>query len=106
LLFEHDFFRKPASTFRDHALTRAASAICFYLSLFALDRQATRADVDMDALGLVAVLIELIAQHGDGNRKCADDKIEYVAAGHGGLPLRRDWGMLAAASIRVARNSV
>ena len=55
----------------------------------------------MDALGLVAVLIELIAQHGDGNRKRADDKIKHVVASHG-IPLRRDWGMLAAASIRVA----
>jgi len=57
LLFEHNLFRKPASTFRDHALNAALdpNARRFrYLPSFALDRQAARADVDMDTLGLMA----------------------------------------------------
>jgi hypothetical protein len=43
----------------------------------------------MDALGLMAVLIELIAQHGDGDRQRADDEIKHIRAGHGGS-LRRN----------------
>jgi hypothetical protein len=45
-----------------------------------LDREAARPDNDVHALWLVsvlievAVLIELVTQHGDGDRKRADDK--------------------------------
>jgi hypothetical protein len=38
------------------------------------------------AFGLMAVLIELIAEYGDGDRKRADHKIKHVGAGHGGFP--------------------
>jgi hypothetical protein len=50
------------------------------LPLFLLDRKATRAEVDVDALGLLLVLIELIAQHGDHHDEGADDEVEDVAA--------------------------
>jgi hypothetical protein len=36
-------------------------------------------------LGLMAVLIELIAQHGHRDRKRADDEIKHVRASHGRL---------------------
>ena len=39
----------------------------------------------MDALGLMAVLIELIAQHGNGDRQRADHGIKHIRAGHGGF---------------------
>jgi hypothetical protein len=51
-----------------------------WLPLFLLDRKAARAEVDVDALGLLLVLIELIAQHGDHHDQRADDEIENVAA--------------------------
>jgi hypothetical protein len=31
----------------------------------------------------MAILIELIAQHGNGNHQGADDEIEHIAARHG-----------------------
>jgi hypothetical protein len=40
------------------------------------------------AFGLMTVLIELIAQNGDGDRKCTDHKIKHIGAGHGRLPRR------------------
>jgi hypothetical protein len=49
------------------------------LPLFLLDRKATRAEVDVDALGLLLVLIELIAEHGDHHDQRPDDEIENVA---------------------------
>lgn len=51
--------------------------------LFALDRQAAGTDIDVESLGLVAILVELIAHHGDGDRQRADNQIEDVAASHG-----------------------
>jgi hypothetical protein len=37
------------------------------------------------------VLIKLIAQHGDGDDKRADDQVEDVAAYHGRFLLARPW---------------
>jgi hypothetical protein len=51
-----------------------------------LDRQPAWPDIDVHALRLVAVLIKLITQHGDGDRQRADYKIKHVAASHGGFP--------------------
>jgi hypothetical protein len=34
----------------------------------------------------MAVLVDLIAQHGDGDRQRADDEIEHIRTGHGGTP--------------------
>ena len=42
----------------------------------------------MHAFGLMAVLIKLITQYGDGDRKRADDKIKHIGANHGGVPRR------------------
>jgi len=53
------------------------------LLLFALNRQAARPKLDMHAFGLMAVAIKLIAHHGDGGRKHANNKIKDVGAGHG-----------------------
>lgn len=41
----------------------------------------------MHALWLMAVLVELIAQQDDRDRKRADDEIENVGASHGRLSL-------------------
>jgi hypothetical protein len=50
---------------------------------FALDGQPAGTDIDMQALGLVAVLIELIAQDRDRDHQSADNQIEEIAASHG-----------------------
>src|SRR5262249_45414454 len=54
----------------------------------------------------MALLIKLIAQYGDGDRKRADHKIKHVGAGHGGVPRRKTHfpcpPKLAATPIRVA----
>jgi hypothetical protein len=41
--------------------------------LLALDRQSIGADIDMQAFGLMAVLIKLIAQDRDGHDQRAED---------------------------------
>jgi hypothetical protein len=51
-------------------------------ALLLLDRDAGRADVELDAFRLLAVLIELIAEHGDHDHQRADNEIEEVVAGH------------------------
>src|SRR5690242_17024038 len=53
----------------------------------ALDRQATRPEFDVHAFGLMAVAIELVAQYGHGDGKCANDQIKHVRASHGRIPL-------------------
>ena len=50
--------------------------------LFAVNGKPVVAEVDMHALSLMAVLVELIAQHGHRNRKRADDEIKDVGASH------------------------
>jgi hypothetical protein len=57
------------------------------IALFALDRQATRPEFDVHAFGLMAVAIELVAQYGHGDGKCANDKIKHVRASHGRISL-------------------
>jgi hypothetical protein len=41
----------------------------------------------VDALWLLAILIELVTQHGDSDRKRAENEIKYVIAGHGRISL-------------------
>ena len=57
-------------------------------AFISLNREAARAELDVHAFGLMAVLIKLITQYGDGDRKRADDKIKHVGASHGGVPRR------------------
>src|SRR5438132_1082430 len=52
-------------------------------SLFALDLQPARPEVDAHAFGLMAVLIDLIAQYGGDDRQGTDHKIKHVIASHG-----------------------
>jgi hypothetical protein len=47
--------------------------------LFLLDRHAVGAEIDAHALGLLAVLIELIAQDGDNDDQRADDEVDDIA---------------------------
>jgi hypothetical protein len=66
---------------------RASLRSLFSTSLsLSLNGQAARPQLDVHAFGLMAVLIELIAEYGDGDRKRADHKIKHVGAGHGGFP--------------------
>src|ERR1043166_8484998 len=54
-------------------------------SLFLLDRQPLRADVDVHPFGRRLVLpIELIAERGDGDHQGANDKVKDVGASHAG----------------------
>src|ERR1051326_2253885 len=53
-----------------------------YGTLFLLDRDALLADVDVDAAGLLALLLELIAEHDDGDDQRAEDQVEDAIAGH------------------------
>ena len=55
--------------------------------LFTVNRKTVRAEVDMHALWLMAVLVELIAHHDDRDRKRADDEIKDVGASHVRLSL-------------------
>src|SRR6266567_6614265 len=52
-------------------------------ALFLFDRDALLADVDVDAGGLLALLLELIAEHDDGNDQRAEDQEQNAVAGHG-----------------------
>src|SRR6516165_3679094 len=49
----------------------------------AFDLQPARAEIDAHAFRPMAVPIDLIAQHGDGNRQ---PEIEHVRTGHSGFP--------------------
>src|SRR4051812_45488109 len=55
--------------------------------LFLLDRNAAGAEIDVYALGLLAVLVELIAQHRDHHDERADGEIKQIAACHCCSPL-------------------
>ena len=52
-----------------------------------MNRKAVWTEVDMHALRLMAVLVELIAQHDHRDRKRADDEIKNVGASQGRLSL-------------------
>jgi hypothetical protein len=58
-------------------------AFCPPYRLLLFNRDAGGADVELDAFRLLAVLIELIAEHSDHDDERADEEIEEVAAGHG-----------------------
>jgi hypothetical protein len=68
--------------------------------LFLLDRDALLADVDVDAAPLLALVIELVAEHGDGHGQRAEDQEENSVAGHGilvlGVSLRARAGPVSA----------
>jgi hypothetical protein len=49
------------------------------MKLLLLDGNAAFADVDLDASGLLPLLVELIAQDHDGNDERADNKVENSA---------------------------
>ena len=62
-----------------------ATLVCFLLILIGqlkillLDGNAAFADVELDASGLLPLLVELIAQDHDGNGELADNKLENGA---------------------------
>ena len=69
------------------AQTRVSESANGYLalylsSLFILDRQAAGADIDVQALGLVTILIKLVANHGDHDHQRADNQIKQIVACH------------------------
>jgi hypothetical protein len=55
--------------------------------LFPVNRKTVRTEVDMHALWLMAVLVELIAHRDNRDRKRADDEIKDVGASHADCPL-------------------
>jgi hypothetical protein len=56
--------------------------------LFFIDRQAVGANINMQALRLLAILIELITHHRDDDDERADDEVHNVAATHGLISLK------------------
>ena len=74
------------TTTKGRVRTPTHSALLF--AFISLNREAARAELDVHAFGLMAVLIKLITQYGYGDRKRADDKIKHVGASHGGVPRR------------------
>jgi hypothetical protein len=62
-----------------------ATRVCFLqilvgqLKILLLDGNAAFADVELDAGGLLPLLVELIAQDHDGNGELADNKLENSA---------------------------
>src|SRR6266567_5165524 len=53
---------------------------------FLLDRDALLADVDVDAGGLLALLVELIAEHHNGDDQRAEDEEQNAVPGHESFP--------------------
>ena len=49
-----------------------------YGGLLLLNRHAVGAEIDAHALGLLAILIELIAQDEDNDHECADDEVAIL----------------------------
>src|SRR6266568_3286113 len=47
-----------------------------------LDRDSLLADIDVDAGGLLALLLELIAEHDDGDDQRAEDQEQDAVASH------------------------
>lgn len=66
-------------------------------SLLLIDLDAAGAEIDMDALRLLAVLVEIIAQHGGDHGERADQEIEHVAVG-------RHWGSVGLGTLGVSRS--
>ena len=48
-----------------------------------MNREPARSDINMQALGRVAILIELVAEHGDDDHQRADDKVENIGTVQG-----------------------
>src|SRR5712672_1261383 len=68
-----------------------------------LDRNASLAEIDLEALRLFPVLIQIIAEHRRDDHERPDDEIEDIVAAHGGslrwwrsAPRRRAVGMSVA----------
>jgi hypothetical protein len=55
--------------------------------LFLLNRHAVGAEIDAHALGLLAILIELITQDDDNNHQCANDEVDDIAATHDSISI-------------------
>ena len=55
--------------------------------LLLFDRHPARADVNMHALGLLSILVELIAEHGGHDHERTDDEVCDVATIHKLHPL-------------------
>src|SRR5438105_1029039 len=51
-------------------------------ALFLLDRDAALTDADVDAGRLLAILVEFVAKHRDGDGQRAEDQEQYAFAGH------------------------
>src|SRR5712671_1344293 len=56
-----------------------------------LDRNASLAEIDLEALRLFPVLIQIIAEHRGDDDQRPDDEIEDVVAAHGGSLRWRRW---------------
>src|SRR5450432_175589 len=66
--------------------------ICEAAVSLVLDLEAVRADIDLQALGLLLGLVEIVAEHGDRDDQRADDQEHHIAvAGHGSSPLAREF---------------
>src|ERR1700704_5448146 len=65
-----------------------------------LDRQAFLAEIDLQALRLFAVLIQIVAQHGGDDHERPDDEIEDIVAAHGGSVCLWRWAKLGHRDVR------
>src|SRR3954451_3678273 len=54
--------------------------------LFALDLQPVGTDIDLQAIGLLLRLVEIVAEHGRRDDQSTDDQKQYVAANRHFLP--------------------
>src|SRR5947208_871764 len=72
-------FPEKADSMQDPGLRFAPSGLS---RLLLLDRDALLADVDVDAAGLLAFLLELIAEHDDGDDQRAEYEEQDAFAGH------------------------
>src|SRR6266702_5487759 len=72
--------KSPGTTRKNPGLRFAPSGLRV---LFLLERDTLLADVDVDAGRLLALLLELIAEHDDGDDQRAEDQEQNAVAGHG-----------------------
>ena len=57
--------------------------------LLLLDRNSAFADVDLDAIGFLALLVELIANNSNNDSQRTDDDVKNIAIHVSGLPFEQ-----------------
>jgi hypothetical protein len=68
------------------ARTAISIALGLPLLLLSLNLQAVRTNIDLEALWLLAILIEIVTEHSDHDDQCSDDQKQRVSIAEHGYP--------------------